>query len=166
MTQKHIRKAAGWGPLRRAWARLHEPEVISAIYGGWWLFALGLGGFSVVNPPRSIETVTGDVLMSIIAGIITVGGIIGVAAVPRGAYWAERPAVACVAIGMSFYGLFVAYLWWDGTGNRGMQELGIIGSVAFTLLRLHWVMDRPYSKRRGARNRAAKEAQETGETNA
>lgn len=128
-----------------AWSRLHHPRTISAVYGAWWGLAVALGGYSITHPPRTVEAVAGDVLMSLIAAVITLGGIIGAASVARGAYWAERAAVVFTALGLAGYLAMVGYLWWTDDGNRGMQILGIIGGLAFTLLRTHWIGSRPYA---------------------
>lgn len=160
MTQSYIQRAAGWGPIKRFWARLHEPRVISAIYGGWWTLATVLGGYSIIWPPRTIEALAGDVLMMIIAGFITIGGIVGMVSVARGAFWSERFAVAFAVMGLCGYLAMVGYLWWSSEGNRGLQSFALVGAALFTGIRLHWVNDRPYSAQRTRRNLASEEAKE------
>lgn len=132
--------------VHRNWVRLHEPRVISGVYGVWWLTVTVLAGWSVFHPPRTIEEAAGDVLMSIISAVLTVGGLIGVVSVIRGVFWTERSAVAFVALGLFGYIVMVGYLWATGEGSRGLQLMGLIGAGVLTLIRLHWVMSKPYSR--------------------
>lgn len=162
MTQSYIRRAAGWGPVRRSWGKLHEPRIISSIYGGWWTLAVVLGGYSIFHPPRTVEAVAGDVLMSIVAGLIAVSGAIGVVSVAKGAYWTERYAVKFAIPSLLVYIGVVAYLWWESEGNRGLQIFGLTGAVLFTGIRLYWVNQRPYSERRGALNQAVERDENAG----
>lgn len=147
MTQSHIRKRAGWGWPKRAWARLHEPRIISATYGGAYVAMIFLGGVSIFSPPRTIENAAGNTLMSLIAMLITAGGILGAITVAVGRYWVERYAVSMAAIGIFGYWLMVAYLAVAATGNRFMQLLALTLALAFVLMRLHWVLRRDYNPR-------------------
>lgn len=148
MTQHHIRKQAGLGWPRRAWARLHEPRIISGVYGlGYALMAI-LGAVSVVHPPRTINNLTGDVLMMVIAGCCALGGLIGVITVANGAYWAERTAVGIGLLGVGGYWLMVAYLAVTAEGSRWMQLMSLTLAVLFVAVRLHCVNARPYNPRR------------------
>lgn len=134
--------------LHRAWQRIREPRVVSALYGAWWCACLAFGAYSVVNPPRSVEHVAGDVLMMIIAGCFTLGGGIGVVSVALGSYWAERSAVSFVLLGFVGYVIMVGWIWVTGDGHRGLQMMALTGAAMMTALRLHWVGARPYSEER------------------
>lgn len=147
MTQQHIRKQAGWGWPKRAWARLHEPRWISFIYGGAYSLMVILGGVSIFSPPRTIENAAGDVLMSLIALLVTTGGVLGVIMVSNGRYWVERYAVGLAAIGVFGYWLMVAYLAVATTGNRWLQLLCLTLALLFVLMRLHWILRRDYNPR-------------------
>ena len=147
MTQSHISKQAGLGWARRAWARLHEPRIISATYGGAYMAMIFLGGVSIFSPPRTIENAAGNTLMSLIALLITAGGILGAITVANGRYWIERYAVGLAGLGMLGYWLMVAYLAVAATGNRFMQLLALTLALAFVLMRLHWVLRRDYNPR-------------------
>ncbi|WBL18528.1 hypothetical protein [Citricoccus sp. NR2] len=148
MTQSHIRRAAGYGWPRRAWARLHEPRIISAVYGGAYTIMTILGAISVVHPPGTINHVAGGVLMTIIAGCCALGGLIGIITVANGAYWAERTAVGVSLLGLGGYWLMAAYLAVTAEGNRWMQLMALTLAVLFIAVRLHWVNARPYNPRR------------------
>lgn len=91
MNQHFIRKLAGWGPVKRAWAILYEPRWISAIYGGIYTIAFMVGLYNFFDPPRTIvEAAENLILLYLIAGGITAGGALGMITVARGVYWIER----------------------------------------------------------------------------
>lgn len=142
------RKVDVYSWFRKSWIRLHEPRFISAFYGAWWSAVTALAGYSVPRPPRTIEAVAGDVLMTIISVALTLGGIIGMVSVARGAYWAERYAVGLVAVGFFGYIALLSWIWATGEGNRGLQLLGLMGATCLTVMRCYWVNEKPYSKER------------------
>jgi|SRR5690625_2438200 len=152
MTQHHIRKLAGYGPIKRAWAQLHEPPIVSAIYGAWYIALLCIGLYSMFNPPRTIEAAAGDALMSTIAGLLALAGAWGVATIATGDAWLERFAVGFGVLGWFAYEVISAYLWAASTtGNRGMATLGILGSLLFTCGRWYWVRKISFSERKKRR---------------
>lgn len=144
----HTRDRYSW--FRHAWIRLHEPRIISVIYGAWWSLCLALGAYSTVRPPRSIEAAGGEFLMMLIAATLTIGGLVGVICVSRGTWWAERTAVWFVLMSFFGYVAIVGWIWHEGDGERGLQMLGLLGAMMFTSLRFYWVRKRPYSKERTA----------------
>lgn len=149
MTQKFIRKLAGWGPLKRAIAQLHEPRIVSAIYGAAYVVATIVGAISITSPPRTIEHAAGDLLMTIIATAITLGGALGIVTVAAGNYWVERYAAALMLLGGTGYLLMVLYLQAITTdGNRLFQAGAIFTAGLFFAVRYYWVGDRPYNPRR------------------
>src|SRR5690625_7605792 len=102
MTQKHIRKLAGYGPIRRAIARLHEPRIISAIYGGVYTVALLVGLYNFFDPPRTIaDAADNPILLYAIAGGISAGGLLGMIPVARGLYWVDRYAAGLLEVGIA-----------------------------------------------------------------
>lgn len=152
MTQEHIRKNAGYGPVKRAWAQLHEPPIVSAIYGTWYIALLCIGLYSMFSPPRTIEAAAGDALMSTIAGLLALAGAWGVVTIATGDAWLERFAVGFGVLGWFAYEVISAYLWAASTtGNRGMATLGILGSLLFTGGRWYWVRKISFSERKKRR---------------
>lgn len=147
MTQKHFRKAAGMGWVNRAWARLHEPRIISAVYGAAYTLAMAVGIWCTIAPPQSIEGITGRVLMTIVTGIIAAGGAFGVITTARGIYWAERTAAWLIIVGLALWGGLTIYLQIIGTGNRGLTIMAALFGIALFGLRFHWIGDRPYNPR-------------------
>lgn len=147
MTQKHFRKAAGMGWVTRAWSRLHEPRIVSAVYGAAYTLATAVGIWCTIAPPQSIEGITGRVLMAIITGIIAVGGGLGVITTARGIYWAERAAAWLIITGLSVWGGMTIYLQFVGSGNRGMTIMAALFGIALFGLRFTWIGDRPYNPR-------------------
>ena len=161
MTQHYIRKFAGYGPVKRAWAQLHEPPIVSAIYGAWYIALLCIGLYSMFNPPRTIEAAAGDALMSTIAGLLAIAGAWGVVTIATGDAWLERFAVGFGVLGWFAYEVISAYLWAASTtGNRGMATLGILGSLLFTGGRWYWVRKISFSERKKRRLQRKRLAQQ------
>lgn len=152
MSQQFIRRAAGIGWSRRAWMRLHEPRIVSFIYGIGYVVVTICASISVVHPPRTIEAAAGDVLMSIIAGACAIGGVAGVVTVSRGSWWAERYAVGVLLLGLAGYWLMVGFLTLAAPGSRFMQLMGLTLAILFVSLRPYWIWDRPFNPRRKGRD--------------
>src|SRR5699024_9511084 len=106
--------------------RLHEPRIVSAIYGTAYTLAAIVGVVVVFYPPRTIEHVAGNVIITALAACITVGGALGHVTIIKGWYWIERYAVAILALGVGGYMLFVAYLAAFSEGNRLLQLLTLV----------------------------------------
>lgn len=148
MSQKHIRRLTGFGWVKRAWLRLHEPRVLSTAYGVWYLIMAGVWLRAFFEPPQTIENTFGTALVSIISVLIVLGGVTGVATVLNGAYWAERTAVALIILGLTGYLALTLTLEVVGTGNRQPGMGSTLGAIGFTWLRAWWIYDRPYNPRR------------------
>lgn len=152
MTQHFIRKLAGYGPIRRAWSQLHEPPIVSAIYGAWYMVMMVIGVYSSINPPRTIEAAAGDILMSAIAGLLALAGALGVVTIATGDAWLERFSVGFGLLGWGAYEIISIYLWATATsGNRGMATLGILGATLFTGFRWMWIYKTSFSDRKKRR---------------
>lgn len=149
MTQKHIRIGAGWGPVQRAVMRLHEPRIISAIYGGVYTIALLVGLYNFFDPPRTIaEAADNPILLYLIAGGITAGGALGMITVARGLYWVERYAVGLLGGGVGLYWIISVWLTIFGGGSRWMSLMTTTFAVTLILIRYYWIADRPYTPNR------------------
>ena len=146
MTQHHIRKLAGYGPIRRAIARLHEPRIISAVYGGVYTIALLVGLYNFFDPPRTIaEAADNPILLYAIAGGISAGGLLGMITVARGLYWVERYAAGLLGGGLGLYWIISAWLTIFGGGSRWMSLMTTTFAVILILIRYYWIADRPYN---------------------
>lgn len=149
MTQHHIRKLAGWGPIRRAWYQLHEPRIISAIYGGIYTIALLVGVYNFFDPPRTIaEAADNPILLYLIAGGISAGGLLGMITVARGVYWVERYAAGLLGGGISLYWIISAWLTLFSGGSRWMSLMTTTFAVILILIRYYWINSRPYNPNR------------------
>ena len=149
MTQHHIRKLAGYGPIKRAIARLHEPRSISAIYGGVYTIALLVGLYNFFDPPRTImEAADNPILLYAIAGGISAGGILGMITVARGLYWVERFAAGLLGGGIGLYWIISAWLTLFSGGSRWMSLMTTTFAVTLILIRYYWINSRPYNPNR------------------
>lgn len=161
MSQYFIRKGAGYGPFKRAVSQLHEPPIISAIYGAWYIIMLCIGLYSSFDPPRTIEAAAGDTLITAIAGLLALSGAWGIITVATGDPWLERFAVGFGLLGWGFYELISLYLWASATsGNRGMATLGILGAALFTGFRWVWIRNVSFSERKKRRLQRRRLAQQ------
>ena len=149
MTQHYIRKLAGYGPIRRAIARLHEPRIISAIYGGVYTIALLVGLYNFFDPPRTImEAADNPILLYAIAGGISTGGLLGMITVARGLYWVERYAAGLLGGGIGLYWIISAWLTLFSGGSRWMSLMTTTFAVLLVGMRFYWINDRPYNPNR------------------
>ena len=149
MTQKYIRKLAGYGPIKRAIARLHEPRIISAVYGGVYTIALLVGLYNFFDPPRTImEAADNPILLYLIAGGISTGGLLGMITVVRGLYWVERFAAGLLGGGLGLYWIISAWLTLFSGGSRWMSLMTTTFAVVLILIRYYWIADRPYNPNR------------------
>ena len=149
MTQHHIRKLAGYGPLKRAIARLHEPRIISAIYGGVYTIALLVGLYNFFDPPSTIaEAADNPIHLYAIAGGISTGGLLGMITVARGLYWVERYAAGLLGGGLGLYWIISAWLTLFSGGSRWMSLMTTTFAVILILIRYYWIADRPYNPNR------------------
>lgn len=148
MTQNIIRKQAGYGWLKRAWATLYEPRWVSAIYGTLYLAYLIFGTLSIINPSLTISEAAGPPLTTTMSIAMIASGVVGVTTVVRGAYWAERFAVILAALGIFGYGATTIWLAWTATGYRWWPLMLIMGSSVALAVRPAWIWSREYSTQR------------------
>lgn len=144
MSQHFIRKLAGYGPIQRAIMKLHEPRIISGIYGAAYIIATIAGTITLFYPPKTLENIYGDIIMYFVAAALTVGGTLGVITIAKGAYWIERYAVGAIATAISFYLLLTSIIAITGSGYRQMTLLAIIFALGFILMRSVWIFASPY----------------------
>lgn len=145
MSQHFIRKNAKFNRAKRFYYRLREPRAVSAFYGVLYLTATVLGSLSVFRPPRTIDAVAGDTLMSVIAIALATGGIVGAITIVTGNYWLERYASAILLLGLVGYLFMVTYLAFTGTGNRYLSIMAILWACGCTGLRYFWTTTSPYN---------------------
>src|SRR5690625_4706787 len=149
MSQHHIQRLAGWGPITRAIARLHEPRIISAVYGGVYTIALLVGLYNFFDPPRTImEAADNPILLYAIAGGISAGGLLGMIAIARGLYWGERYAAGLLGGGLGLYWIISAWLTLFSGGRRWMSLMTTTFAVLLVAMRFYWIADRPYNPNR------------------
>ena len=151
MTQHIIRRLAGYGPIRRAWATLHEPRWVSAIYGTLYLGYLAFGALSIINPSNTISQAAGTPLTHTMSIAMIVSGVIGVTSVLRGSWWAERFAVISAALGITGYGATTIWLAFSADGFRWWPLMLIMGSSVALAVRPAWIWTREYSPQRATK---------------
>lgn len=91
--------------LKSLWLRVQEPRALSAIYFFAYL-AIGVLGLAVVvDPPRSIQSSIGHILMTAWGMTLLAGGLIGSVSVLPGIWWLERAAAIFCMTAMGVYGI-------------------------------------------------------------
>lgn len=87
MSQKYIRKVAGFGWVKRSYYQLYEPRLISAIYGALYFLAMVVSFYNFFEPPRTIvEAADNPWLLWIALSSLTAGGLLGCVTVATGKY--------------------------------------------------------------------------------
>jgi len=132
-------------PFVRAWTKVHQPRVISALYCVIYTLLL-LGGISaLIDPPRSIEGTIGAAAMTLLASLLTLGGALGAPASLVGAWWLERLAVVSVGFSAGIYGAIIITLDVQATsGNRQLQLSMVLVVLLMQAVRWHRIKQRPY----------------------
>src|SRR5690625_5322069 len=149
MSQNIIRKQAGLPWYKRAYYRLHEPRVVSAVYGLIYVIATIVGAYNFYDPPRTImEAADNPILLYTIAGGISAGGLLGMITIARGLYWVERYAAGVLGGGLGLYWLISAWLTIFGGGSRWMSLMTTTFAVILILARYYWIAGRPYNPNR------------------
>ncbi|GAA4680579.1 hypothetical protein [Nocardioides nanhaiensis] len=119
--------------VSRAFRRVREPRVERFIMLATYLLALMMGVSAWFNPPSSIEGTIGVALTSAWAILLMVCGGFGAAGVLPGLWWAERVATKAGMTGAAIYAAVVAYLHFDGPGNR-LPQFGAIAIVVLVFI--------------------------------
>lgn len=139
------------------WKKINEPRVISAVHAVTYLVLLTVGLYSLINPPRSVEGAVGEFAMNLLAGVLAVGGAIGVPTALSGIWWLERTATALVILSSAIYLMIVLALQFTSTEgtNRFLQAGYVFAVLALHITRWYRVRQRPYDPERiapGARD--------------
>lgn len=146
MTQKFIRKNAGWGWAKRIWARVHEPRAVAIIQALIYA-ALGFGGITALyNAPMTVEGAIGENSMFILAGIIAVSCILGIPAALFGIQWLEQIIVWGIFAASGLYALIIIGLHYGSTGNRLLQLSFVVAVALYQIMRFIRVKGAPYDQ--------------------
>ena len=148
MTQTHIRRAAGISLIRRAWLKIHEPRVVAVVHAVTYLILMAGGATALIHPPTSISGEIGAVAMVLLAGMLTMGGLIGAVTVLPGWWWVERYGVALIISACAIYGWIISTLHFIQSGNRLLQLSIVLGLIGHMVIRLIRIKERPYDPMR------------------
>ena len=116
----------------RLWDILQEPRAVTASMIGAYACALLAGISALISPPNSIVAQLG-ILTYGWAIFLVIGGILGVASVPRGYWWLEKAALVSVATGLAIYIATLLQIHIIDPGNRLPQAFAL-GVGACTIL--------------------------------
>lgn len=151
MSQAHIRRAAGYGVIRRTWLRIREPRVVAVVHALTYLVLAGGGVSALLHPPTSISGEIGAVAMTLLAAMLTAGGAIGLVTVLPGWWWVERTGVSLIIAACVIYGWIISILHFVQSGNRLLQLSIVLGLVGHLVIRLIRIRERPYDPSRRRR---------------
>lgn len=93
--------------LRSLWLKVQEPRALSVIYFFAYLAISVLGLAVAIDPPRSVQSSIGS-LVIVWGALLLIGGAIGSVSVLPGIWWLERAATGFCMTAISIYGVAVA----------------------------------------------------------
>lgn len=120
-----------WRPPR-LWTMLQEPRAITALMVLAYGLVLVIGVAALAQPPSSITHALGWVTR-VWAGCLLAGGLLGVAAAPKGLWWIERLAIIAALTGTAIYLSTVLQLHFAQAGNR-IPQAGFISITLVTFI--------------------------------
>lgn len=95
--------------LQILWLRVQEPRALSAIYFFAYLVISILGLAVVIDPPRTVQSSIGHVLLIGWGSMLLVGGLLGTISVLPGIWWMERAATGFCMTAIAIYGVTVCF---------------------------------------------------------
>jgi len=137
--------------IKRLWARVNEPRIVSASHALVYLVLLSAGLYALVNPPTTLEGAAGAFSMRLLAGTLAIGGAIGAPTALAGIWWLERTAVALIVLASTVYlGLTLALQATSPPGTNRFLSAAMILSVLILHFPVRWhrVRQRPYDPER------------------
>lgn len=110
---------------RSMFMRIAEPRVIRIMQLGIYLCMTFAGIGVLVSPPAAFAGVLGTGLVYVLGGFISLGAILGAAAVLPGIWWLERVGILSLATGMMMYAVAIIAL--------SASPVAVVVPVAFAL---------------------------------
>ena len=96
--------------LTRLWLRVQEPRALSVIYFFAYLAVFVLGLAVALDPPRTVQSSLGHLLVTGWAVMLMTGGGVGLLTVLQGAWLFERAGSILCMFAMAIYGVSVTSL--------------------------------------------------------
>ena len=146
MTQKFIRKNAGWGWPKRIWARVHEPRAVAVIQALIYVVLCVGGVTALINAPNTLEGAIGEGAMTTLAIILAVSCTLGVPAALFGIQWLEQIIVWGVFSSGVIYALIIIGLQYGSTGNRLLQLSFVVAVTLYQVMRFIRIHGAPYDR--------------------
>ena len=115
--------------LLRAWGRLQEPRVLSALQGAVYVVVATVGALSLWVPVPTVENTVGTTLATLWASLLLLGGVLGIISVVSAAWWLERIALMAIIVSLLMFGVTIA----GGPHQRGTQ-IALLGLVTWATL--------------------------------
>lgn len=151
MSQKYIRKAAGWVASRYwiqwFWSKLAHPKTWTITIICTYAILIYAWVPAVINPPNSLEGLVGLVTMYLIASLILIGCVTGIPSAIYGRFRIEKWSVLLVLSGVILYVIIIHTLHFTTEGNRLPQGGTIAALTPAFMMRLAHVIGRPVSEK-------------------
>lgn len=112
------------GLASRVWGFIEEPKAVTLVQAIMVYFAAVVGGvLTIIYPPSTTTSILGDGTVTVIAGLLIFGGLVGMGTSIIGWWWVERPlAVGFLAVagGLYLWSVVEAQIMAD-SGSRWLQ---------------------------------------------
>lgn len=132
--------------ILRMWQRINEPRVISVTHAVVYAVLCSVALGALVTPPATINGAVGTLAMRLLAGMLAVGGALGVPTALAGIWWLERTAASLVMLASGVYlGIILALQIASGPGSNRMLQAGyVLTALLLHFVRWHRIKQRPY----------------------
>ena len=122
----------------RVWEFVKEPRILSSLMIGFYLYFLGHGIWTYLDPPQTAFTYFQDRLDPELVTAVwplcwAIGGLLGGIGVTIGHYWLEKPGLLLVMGGQVIYYGVTLEAQASGSGSRA-GALTVIGALGFLAL--------------------------------
>ncbi|MBT8162787.1 MULTISPECIES: hypothetical protein [Arthrobacter] len=122
--------------LMNLWLKVQEPRALSAIYFFAYQVVAVAGAAVIIDPPHSIQSGIGAVLMFSWAGLLVFGGILGALTTLPGIWWLERAAALACMFAIVIYGVVVISLPLTQVSVRVLSICFVIFAILAFAVRL------------------------------
>lgn len=139
-----IREMPAW--LRTWWVRVPEPRDISIAYAGIYFGMLITGVFTLTQPPSTIQSTIGPVLMSTVGWFMVGGSLLAMLAGAWENWLIERVGIVFIGAAIACYSGLIMSLHLTEGGSR-LTQFGVVLFAAGGAFVVRYLLIRGYTYR-------------------